>query len=112
MQIFGKCLNGKTLVLEVDPFDKIEKIEEKIQEKTGICPRHQRLSFGLKSLSIYGSLADYNIQNGATLYMDHASHFMHNFYIINGNNKIMKFGPYSFCFCSTISDLKNKIQKE
>ena len=44
--------------------------------------------------------------------MDHASHFMHNFYIINGNNKIMKFGPYSFCFCSTISDLKNKIQNE
>ena len=38
--------------------------------------------------------------------------FNQNFYIINGNNKILKFGVYSFCFCSKISDLKNKIKNE
>ena len=76
MQIFCQCLNGQTLVIEAEPYDTIEQIGEKIQEKIGICPRHQRLTSGLKSLSIFGTLADYNIQNGTTLYLNQGYTFI------------------------------------
>ena len=33
MQIFCQCLNGQTLVIEAEPYDTIEQIGEKIQEK-------------------------------------------------------------------------------
>ena len=36
MQIYVKTLTGKTIVLDIDPCDTIENINNKIEEKEGI----------------------------------------------------------------------------
>ena len=49
MQIFVHTLTGKHIILEVEPTDRIEDIRLKIQEKEGIPPDQQRLTFCRKT---------------------------------------------------------------
>ena len=65
-QIFVKTLN-KTITVDVEPFDTIEKIKEKIHFKTGRSPNVFILLFKGKRLEEYKTLEELNIIPESTL---------------------------------------------
>ena len=68
VQIFVK-INGKNIVMNLNSFDSVIDIKEKILQKEGIPIDVQRLIFSTKELKDYNTLQYYNIQNESTLHL-------------------------------------------
>ena len=82
MQIFVKSLlTDRLMTLEVGPSDTIQEVKIKLQDKEGIPPDQQELTFGGRPLKDDLTVSDYCIQRESTLVLqrrrpkhDHRSH--------------------------------------
>ena len=68
MQIFVRTVHGKTIALEVDPFDSVLSLKLKPQDRDGIPADKQRLIFGGIELEDGNTLCHSNFQMYTTVH--------------------------------------------
>ena len=69
MQIFVKTLTGKTITLEVEPSARIDNVKQLIQDREGIPPDQQKLTFNSTELEDGKTLEYYSIQKKSILHL-------------------------------------------
>jgi ubiquitin C len=67
MLIYIQSFTGKTIALDVDDYDTVASVKQKIQEKQGTPPDQQRLIFDEKLMEDELRLADLNVQHQSSL---------------------------------------------
>lgn len=69
VQVFVKTPTGKTITLDVELDDTIEKLKQQMMEKEGIPPNIQNLLFNGNQLEDNQTLEHYNIKKESTLHI-------------------------------------------
>ena len=106
-EIFVEAITlGKTITLGPNPADSIEKVKLMIQDKVGIPPDQQELSFAGKQLEDGHTLSDYKIQSSSTIRLARYGSLI---YIKTPNAE--KCIPLDVKQTDTIATVKQKIQK-
>ncbi|KAM0053227.1 putative Ubiquitin-like domain-containing protein [Helianthus debilis subsp. tardiflorus] len=67
MRIFIKTLTGKTITLEVKPFDTIQNVKSAIYNMEGIPHSWQRLIYGNKQLEDSHTLAECDVHHESNI---------------------------------------------
>ena len=65
-----KTLDGKTIPFKVKPTDKIRDVKKQVEDKTGIPPEDQLLTYDGMELDDGKTIDDYSIPYGGTLVME------------------------------------------
>ena len=87
MRIFVRTQSGRTITLEVRLDDLIENVRHKIQDKEGIPPEFQVISWRGRCLEDGRSLRYYNIEKETTLFLGLNDHPFR-IYVFVGERKI------------------------
>ena len=69
MQTFLKSLTGKTIIIDVEPFDTVRLYKIFVSLKEGIPPDQQKIVFAGSKLEENRKIFDYNIQKDSTLHL-------------------------------------------
>jgi len=68
-KIFVKSASGRTWTLDVEPWDTINDVKIKIQDREGIPPKHQRLLYRDEALEDHRTVLDYEILRETCLHL-------------------------------------------
>lgn len=69
MRIFIKTITGFTITLDVEPYDSVQNLKIKIQDKQNVPLANQRLIFAGQLLEDARTLSECNIENYATMHL-------------------------------------------